>query len=174
LSAPESETASDAVDGDAPPPAKKPRFSKKMLIIVGAVLLLLVVGGGAAYFLMGSGEKSTDHGEEVAEESSSEEGESYIDAPAMVINMRSADGGARFLKLRFTLVPANAAAGEKIKTKLPLIIDSFQPFLRELRPEDLAGSAAVFRIKEEMLVRATGAMGPHIVKDVLIQDLIQQ
>ena len=92
----------------------------------------------------------------------------------MVVNLRGADGTARFLKVRFTFVPVSAAKGALIKGKLPLIVDAFQPFLRELRPEDLAGSAAVFRIKEEMLVRATAAMGPDVVKDILIQDLIQQ
>ena len=61
-----------------------------------------------------------------------------------------------------------------MKEKLPLILDAYQPFLRELRPEDLAGSAAVFRLKEEMLVRTTRALGPGAVVDVLIQDLIQQ
>ena len=39
---------------------------------------------------------------------------------------------------------------------------------------DLAGSAAVFRIKEEMLSRTTQALGTGAVRDVLIQDLVQQ
>ena len=170
---PESESASEGTDGEGAPPAKKPRFSKKMLIIIGAVLLLVIGGGAAAYFML-SGSSQKGKGEEHAAEEHSEEAATYVDAPAMVVNLRGADGTSRFLKIRFTLVPETAAKGEVIKTKLPLIIDSLQPFLRELRPEDLAGSAAVFRIKEEMLVRATAAMGPHVVKDILIQDLIQQ
>ena len=90
------------------------------------------------------------------------------------IQLRSGDGKPRFLKLRFILVAGEAEHEETITTKLPLILDGFQPFLRELRPEDLAGSAAVFRLKEEMLVRATRIAGPGVVTDVLIQDLIQQ
>ena len=43
-----------------------------------------------------------------------------------------------------------------------------------MRPEDLSGSAAVFRIKEEMLVRTTAAVGTGMVKDILIQDIVQQ
>ena len=54
------------------------------------------------------------------------------------------------------------------------MLDAYQPFLRELRPEDLAGSAAIFRIKEAMLARANDVLGPDMVKDILIQDLIQQ
>jgi flagellar FliL protein len=167
LSAPEPD--SELIEDDVPPPPKPPRFSKRLVVIAGAVLLLILIGGGtAAYLLLAGGPAKP------SAESHEEEGATYVDAPPMVVNLRGADGSARFLKIRFTFVPASAAKGELIKAKLPLIVDAFQPFLRELRPEDLAGSAAVFRIREEMLVRATGAMGPGVVKDILIQDLIQQ
>ena len=69
---------------------------------------------------------------------------------------------------------AQADAISRVKQDLPLILDAYQPFLRELRPEDLAGSAAVFRIKEEMLVRASQVAGAGTAKDILIQDLVQQ
>jgi len=172
------EITSDAEEGEAPAAAaKKPRFSKRTMMIGGGAIVLVLVLVIAAFFFMkpsaeADGAAAEAHGEKTSEEKGEEE--TYVDAPAMVINLRSPDGAARFLKIRFTLVPASAAKGDEVKKKLPLIIDAFQPFLRELRPEDLAGSAAVFRIKEELLVRATGAMGPDVVKDILIQDLIQQ
>lgn len=156
-------------DEAAPAPAlNAPRLAKRAFILVGAVVALLLIGTGIFFAVThlrgGTSAPAERRDVDVV----------YIDAPAMVVNLRGADGAARFLKIRFTLVPASAAAGEKIEKKLPLIVDSFQPFLRELRPEDLAGSAAVFRIKEEMLVRATAAVGSDVVKDILIQDLIQQ
>ena len=61
-----------------------------------------------------------------------------------------------------------------MRQKLPVILDALQPFLRELRPDDLNGSAAVFRVKEEMMSRATNVLGVGVVRDVLIQDLVQQ
>ncbi len=152
------------------PTGKKPRPSKKMMIILGAVVALLLVGGGAAYMVLGRGQPT----EEVAPEAHDEGEVRYIEAPPMVVNLREADGSARFLKIRFTLVPVTASKADDLKKRLPLIVDAFQPFLRELRPEDLSGSAAVFRIKEEMMVRAVGAVGPNQIKDILIQDLIQQ
>lgn len=164
----EPEPDSEIIEEDATPPPKPPRFSKRVVVIAGALLLLLLGGGATTYLLLGRGPAKP------SAESHDEESATYVDAPAMVVNLRGADGSARFLKIRFTFVPASAPKGEVIKAKLPLIIDAFQPFLRELRPEDLAGSAALFRIKEEMLVRATGVMGPNVVKDILIQDLIQQ
>jgi len=178
----------EAKDGEA---AAKPKGSKKklMIIIGAAVLVLGGGGGGAAFFLMGSDKPAakTAEGEAEAEaepEAEAEGGEEkggkdgksavYLDVPPLVVNLRSADGAARFLKVHFVLVPGKASSVEKLQGKLPLLIDAYQPFLRELRPEDLNGSGAVYRVKEELLVRATQTLGPDTVKDVLIQDLVQQ
>ena len=166
-------------------PAKPKAGKRKMIIMAGAAAALLLGGGGGAYAFLGGGdttEAKAGHDEAESEEASSEAGgdhdgeagEKFVDVPAMVVNLRSADGGARFIKLHFMLVPGPKGDPEGLKEKLPLLLDAYQPFLRELRPEDLAGSAAVFRIKEEMLVRATDTLGAGQVKDVLIQDLIQQ
>ena len=171
--------------------AAPPKKSKKKLIIIGsaAAVLLLGGGGGAAMMFSGGGAKAEasaegGHGEEAAAEAPAEgeghgggEGEgkeAFVDVPAMVVNLRSPDGAARFLKVHFMLVPGPKSNVEGLKEKLPLILDAYQPFLRELRPEDLAGSAAVFRLKEEMIVRTARVLGPDVVRDVLIQDLIQQ
>jgi flagellar FliL protein len=76
------------------------------------------------------------------------------------------------LKVHVMLVPGSLSV-EELTARLPLVVDRFQPFLRELRPEDLSGSAATFRIKEELLIRANQALGTGTVRDVLIQDLMQ-
>lgn len=158
----------EAEDGAVSSPAP-PKRGKKRIIIVGAAALLLIGGGGAGYMMLagnGAEAEPATHAEEDAP--------SFVEVPPVSVNLRSPDGQPRFLKVRFVLVPKQAGGEEKLKEKLPLILDAFQPFLRELRPEDLAGSAAVFRLKEEMLVRATSVTGPDAVRDVLIQDLIQQ
>jgi flagellar FliL protein len=171
-------------------PAASPK-KKKKLIIIGAAAGVLVLGGGGGAAMMLSGgsakaETAADagHGEEAAADASAEgesgghgggdSKEAFVDVPAMVVNLRSPDGASRFLKIHFMIVPGAKGSVDGLKDKLPLILDAYQPFLRELRPEDLAGSAAVFRIKEEMLVRATEVAGAGSVKDILIQDLIQQ
>lgn len=158
----------DPVEG-APPKTRLPK--KKVLIIAGGALLLLLIASGIAAFLLLRQPKAGAPEPKTAE---SESVETFVDVPAMVVNLRSSDGAARLIKLHLMLVPATVEKGAMITTRLPLIIDRFQPFLRELRPEDLAGSAAVFRIKEELLVRANEVTGAGSVKDVLIQDLIQQ
>ncbi|MET3827899.1 flagellar FliL protein [Sphingomonas sp. PvP055] len=191
------DAASAIVEGgpDAPAPAAGKR---KKLILFGAIgAVLLLGGGGGAWMVLGSSAKpATEANAEGGHEAPAKaehgggaeggaegggdhgggekEGEAFVDVPAMVVNLRSADGSARFLKVHFALVPGDGMTAEQITAKLPLLLDAYQPFLRELRPDDLAGSAAVFRVKEEMVVRAHQTLGDGAVKDVLLQDLIQQ
>lgn len=163
---------SEAFDGDteAETATAPDRSKKRLLIIVAAALFVLVAGCSAAFVLLRSPKRAAAE-PAVAESAAAD---TYIDVPTMVVNLRSADGAARLIKLHLMLVPATAEKGAALTARLPVIIDRFQPFLRELRPEDLAGSAAIFRIKEELLVRANDVTGPGSVKDILIQDLIQQ
>jgi flagellar FliL protein len=152
-------------------PAPEPKRSGKwrMPIIAGAAVLLLLGAAGGGYLLLGR-----DGGEPDVAAPQTAAADAYVEAPAMLVNLHSADGQARFLKLRFIIVAADAARAETIKAKLPMVLDALQPFLRELRPEDLNGSAAIFRVKEEMMVRAVAIFGTGAVRDILIQDLVQQ
>ena len=61
-----------------------------------------------------------------------------------------------------------------IDAELPRVLDGFQTFLRELRPEDLEGSAGMARVKEELLRRITLAIQPPIVSDILFKEVIVQ
>lgn len=170
-----SAVTADAVEGGAPPPAKS---KKKLLVIGAAAAVVLAGGGGGAAFFLGAhkGAKTEDASkpETATKAGETSEADSFLDVPPVVVNLHSTDGATRYLKLHFELVAASGVKPEELKKRLPLVIDAIQPFLRELRPEDLAGSAAVFRIKEQILLRAADALGPDQVKDVLIEDLIQQ
>jgi flagellar protein FliL len=182
------EIVEDKSAQEAPAPNKK----KKKLIIIGAatVAALTLGGGGAAFFVGGKSATKAEaaHGEEASADEGHGEGDAkegeggkegegkgkFVDVPTVSVNLRSPDGSARFLKLHLMLVPGPKTTETALKDKLPIVLDAYQPFLRELRPEDLGGSAAVFRLKEELMVRATRVLGPGMVKEVLIQDLIQQ
>jgi flagellar FliL protein len=180
------EIVEDKSAQEAPAPNKK----KKLIIIGAATVAALTLGGGGAAFFMGgkSAAKTEAHGEEAASaegegEGAAKEGEGgkegegkgkFVDVPTVSVNLRSPDGAPRFLKLHLILVPGPKTTDAALKDKLPVVLDAYQPFLRELRPEDLGGSAAVYRLKEELMVRATRVLGPGMVKEVLIQDLIQQ
>ncbi|WP_010544747.1 flagellar basal body-associated FliL family protein [Sphingomonas elodea] len=184
--------SAEIVEDKGTPEAPAPNKKKKLIIIGAATAAALTLGGGGAAFFMGgkSTAKTETHGEEAAAEEGHGEGEAkaegeaghgegegkgkFVDVPTVSVNLRSPDGSARFLKLHLMLVPGPKTTDAALKEQLPVVLDAYQPFLRELRPEDLGGSAAVFRLKEELMVRATRVLGPGMVKEVLIQDLIQQ
>lgn len=165
--------------------AKPPRFSKKKKIIAAAGAVLLV-GGGAGAFLMGGGSnaeakesgdhggKDSGHGEKSGGGHGEKDGGGLVEVDPLMVNLRTNDGQARFLKLRILMAPGTPEDAATIEANLPMIIDRYQPFLRELRPEDLAGSAAVYRLKEELLLRAADTVGEGVVADILIQDMVQQ
>jgi len=148
--------------------AQPVRNRKKVAVGVAVAVVLLLGAAGATYALMGNDEASESQGRAGGGP------ETFVDIPALTVNLRSADGTPHFLRVHLMLVPSSARWKDEVTQKLPLIIDAYQPFLRELRPEDLAGSAAAFRLKEEMLIRANREVGEGAVADVLIQDLVQQ
>jgi flagellar FliL protein len=159
------------------PAAKPAGRSRKLMLVGGALTALLLAGGGGAYLL--SGGSAAAHEKAATSDAEEAKGEKDkdpepLDVPPMLVNLRSADGAAHFIKLHIMIEPGAAGTADELKKRLPELIDAYQPFLRELRPEDLAGSAAVYRIKEELMLRAAGTLGHDRVKDVLIQDLIQQ
>lgn len=166
--------ASDAIIEVTPMKVRKdkPKDRKKLLITAGAAAALLAgVGGGAWWMLR---DKGSEHEAVEPSAATDVDSSSYIEVPTVIVNLRGSDGQARFLKLRFIIVAADSGRVNDIKDRLPVLLDALQPFLRELRPDDLNGSAAVFRIKEEMMARATQALGAGGVRDMLIQDLVQQ
>ena len=61
-----------------------------------------------------------------------------------------------------------------IQPMLPRVMDTFQVFMRELRPQDLEGSAGLYRLKEEMMRRVNVAVYPARVDAVLFKELMVQ
>ncbi|WP_298675551.1 flagellar basal body-associated FliL family protein [uncultured Sphingomonas sp.] len=155
-------------EGAEPIGATRPNARRKWMLIAGAVAAALLLVAGVTTFLM----TRSDGGEGGAKAAAGKA--EYVDVPEMIVNLRSPDGAAHFLKVHLMLVPGASGSTDTLTSHIPALLDAYQPFLRELRPEDLAGSAAVFRIKEELLRRSAAVLGDGAVKDVLVQDLVQQ
>jgi flagellar FliL protein len=101
-------------------------------------------------------------------------GETFMTLPDVIVNIVTTDARPVYLKLRLTLQTKDAEIAETIKPLLPRILDQFTGFLRELRAEDIAGSAGYSRLQLELLKRVNLAVAPAQVDAVLIEEMLVQ
>ncbi len=98
----------------------------------------------------------------------------FFDLPEILVNLNTGRRKSTFLKIRVSLELENAEDVARIEAVMPRIIDNFQVYLRELRVEDLKGSAGMYRLREELLTRVTLAAAPSKVSDVLFKEMLVQ
>lgn len=157
---------------------QKKTSGKKIIIIAAVALLVLALGGGAAFYFLSGGddqEQATDledggQATEVAEQEASEL--LFLELEPMLVNLDTAGGKPKYLKLTISLEVDKQTSLEELTTKMPRIIDQFQTYLRQLRLEDLNGSAGMFRLKEELLIKVNDAVYPTRVNDVLFKEML--
>ncbi|CAL4866832.1 hypothetical protein MMA231_01077 [Asticcacaulis sp. MM231] len=99
-------------------------------------------------------------------------GITYLAMPGMVANIQSPDGRASYLKMKLTFECPDEETSELIIENQPRINDVLQGFLRELRPEDLAGSQGNMQLRLEILRRVNLILAPHKINAVLIVDML--
>lgn len=152
---------------------------KKLLIIIFIVILLLVGGIAGAYFtglldpviamITGGGGQT----EEVDEEGP--KGPSvFYDLPALTVNLNTAGRKARFIKIQVSLELAAETDKPRVEAVIARVMDNFNVYLRELRIEDLSGSAGMYRLREELLTRIRAAVAPVQVRDILFKEMLIQ
>ncbi|MDR3514848.1 MAG: flagellar basal body-associated FliL family protein [Azospirillaceae bacterium] len=167
---------SDNEDGGSPPPKKK--FSGKKLVLFVVLPMLLLVGGGAAVMFSGILDAKTDEAskkeEKKAEDATKAAPAVFFDLPDMLVNLNVTGRRPSFLKMQISLELARQEDVPAVQQVLPRIIDNFQVYLRELRLDDLKGSAGMYRLREELLMRVNGAVEPVKVKDVLFREMLVQ
>ena len=172
------EVAAEGGDGEAKPAR---RLSRKKLLIIALPVLLLIGGGAAAFFLMGGEDPpATDvaaaegaEAPEPAPPAATGPGVFY-DIPAMLVNLSVQGQRQAYLRVAATLELASLADLPDAREKAPAIVDGFQTFLREMRPQDIAGSGGLLRLKEELVVRANVALGRNAVRNVLLTEFLVQ
>lgn len=163
-------------DGDKKGFIKKLLGNKKLVIIAGAATLLLLIGGGAGlYFFVFSGPAEEPKNAAAGPEFPATPPQvAYDDIPDLIVNIQSTDGTPVYLKLSLSLELYTAEEKAGIDVLKPRIVDQFQGYLRELRADDLKGSAGIMRVKEELLRRTNVAAAPYKVRDVLLKEMILQ
>ncbi|ESQ87285.1 flagellar basal body protein FliL [Asticcacaulis sp. AC460] len=100
------------------------------------------------------------------------DGTIYLTLPDTIANIQSADGRSSYLKLKLTFECADEETADLVKENLPRVNDILQGFIRELRPEDLKGSAGNHQLRLEILRRINLVLAPHKVNAVLIEQML--
>lgn len=188
--------AAEAAAGDdaEAPPAKK-GGKKKLIVLVGLVLLLAGAGaglwfGGILPPLLGMGKKADPHAAEAGQGHGDGKGDAkadakggkpeakpqpvFMDLPEIIANLNAGPRRNSFIKLRPKLELARQEDEAAVKAAMPRLMDLFQTYLREMRPEELRGSAGTYRLREELLARANIAVAPARIVDVLFPEIIVQ
>lgn len=162
-------------DGENPEgaPASPPKSKKKKLIIA-VILLLVVLGGGAGGYMLFA-KKSDQHSEQAAtvdEHGNPINKAVYYTMPQFLVNLNSSGKNQVFLKTTVVLEVAKEADISFIESNLPRLTDGINTYLRELRSSDLAGSAGIQRLREEILLRVNKAIAPVQINDVLFKEIV--
>lgn len=139
---------------------------KKLAMLVVPLLILLGAGGyfasdGLPSFITGGSADAPSP-------------KVYYNLPEMVVNLSSQDKRAQYLKLKVSLEAPNQMVLDALNPIMPRVLDMFQLYLRELRSNDLEGSAGIYRLKEELLRRINLEIHPHKISRVLFNEIIAQ
>lgn len=155
---------------------KKLMGNKKLLIAGAALIVVLLAGGGALMFFSGGGEEhhETAKAEHADKMPDAPPQVAYFNLPEILVNIQTVEGASAYLKVSVALELVNEEEKASIEILAPRIIDYLQGYLRELRVDDLKGSAGIMLLKEEMLRRVTMAAAPYPVRDVLLKEMVVQ
>ena len=169
-------------DGEEGEGGSRKGGKKTLLIIIGAVLVLVIGGLTGAWFTglldpvvaMFTGE----HAEETATEGEDGHGGVadvvYLDLPEILVNLNTGGRKQSYLKIQVSLELQKAEDIPRVEAVMNRIMDTFNVYLRELRIDDLKGSAGMYRLREELLMRVSTAAAPAQVNDVLFREMLVQ
>lgn len=98
----------------------------------------------------------------------------FFDLPDMLVNLNTARNRPSFLKIKITVEVATAEDIGHVTHVMPMVLDGVQMYLRELKPENIAGSAGMYRLRQDLVARIAAPAYPAKVKDVLFKELLVQ
>ena len=151
----------------------KPKKGKLLLIAVPILLIALGAGGwfsGVIPSLLGH--KAVHAKVGAGADAAVAAPPVYVDVPEIVSNLNVPGKRPSFMKLHAKLELAAKSDEAAVAAAMPRIQDLFQTYLRDMRPEELRGSEGSYRLREELIGRATIAATPAHVTDVLFIELI--
>ncbi len=165
--------AMTTADGARTAPVKKPGKKKLLLIAIPVLLILAGVGAWLAGILPGMG--NAKHEQAAAQKAAQDHAAPvFVELPEMVANLNSGARRSSFIKVQARIELSKPEDVAIFTAAQPRVIDLFQTYLREMRPEELRGSAGTYRLREELIGRASLAIAPARVVDVLFTELLVQ
>lgn len=114
------------------------------------------------------------HGADPKAAAGKSDGSPFMDLPEIVSNLNGGARRATFLKLKAKLELARPEDQALIQAAMPRVLDLFQGYLREMRPEELRGTAGTYRLREELLARTNLAVPGARVVAVLFTEILVQ
>ncbi len=150
---------------------------KRKLMLIGAGVLLLAGGGGGAWFaglLPFGGHPKEERKEEAHAAAKPPAAPVFLDLPDIVANLNAGPKRTSYIKLKAKLELARPEDQAIVQAAMPRVLDLFQTYLREMRPDELRGTAGTYRLREELVARSSIAAQPAQVLNVLFTELLVQ
>ena len=145
----------------------------KLILLAVAVLAALGAGGWFSGLIPKLLHKEPAHAAAAAEPAPAPV-PVFVDMPEIVANLNAGGRRAAFIKLRAKLELSRKQDEVALQAAMPRVLDLFQSYLREMRPEELRGTAGTYRLREELVARTNIAAAPARVLDVLFIELLVQ
>ena len=154
-----------------------PKGGKKKLVILA--LPVLLAGAGAGLWFTGTlpgllGMNPTPANSVSPAGPAPPRAPAYVQMPDITANLNAQGRRATFIKLRSQIEVLGQEDHAALTAAMPRLVDLFTTYLREMRPEELRGSAGTHRLREELIARANIAGAPARVTDVLFQEILVQ
>jgi flagellar FliL protein len=155
----------------------------KRRLLIGLPLLLVAAGAGLWFsgvlpkLLPGGGEAfaaASPQGETVTPAAATRRAPVFFDMPDIAANLNATGRRASYIRLRSKLELSKPEDAAAVQAAMPRLLDLFNTYLREMRPEELRGSSGTQRLREELIARANLSIAPARVTDVLFTELLLQ
>jgi flagellar FliL protein len=148
---------------------------KRKLIVLGAPVLIVLLLAGA--WFGGLAPRALSGRKEAGKETKEAEAKPppvFLELPEMITNLNGNPRRPSYVKLRARVELARTEDLAIAQGAMPRLQDLFQTYLREVRPEELRGSAGTYRLREELLARGNLAVAPARITDVLFTEMLVQ
>lgn len=160
---------------------------RKKLILIAVPVLLCGAGAGLWFSgilpgMLGMGPLPAPATADGTTQAEPPRPPAFFEMPEIIANLNAPGRRAVYVKLRSKLEITRAEDAAAIQTAMPRLLDLFQTHLREMRPEELRGSAGTQRLREELVARANIAVAPPVgssqsaprIIDVLFVEMLVQ